>query len=76
VSRLSRIYGNLDVPEACWPPWPVTGIASPFILIILEGKTVALNIFNLLQNLFTWNIKVTNILDWKLRAVYLHSGDD
>jgi hypothetical protein len=34
----------------------------------LEQKIVALNIFNILQDLFTWNNDITNILDFILPA--------
>jgi hypothetical protein len=32
----------------------------------LEGKTIVLNISNTLQNLFTWDNSITNIVDSKL----------
>jgi hypothetical protein len=41
----------------------------------LEQKIVLLNIFNILQNLFTWNNGMTNILDLKLPTDTYASDD-
>jgi hypothetical protein len=57
----------------CGPRVLTRGFARWFLSSTykVEGKNIILNILNILQNLFIWNVVMTNILDSEShKAVY------